>query len=186
VGGSGLGTNAVFRVDGDGQRLTVADTNAPTWQVINVLLDGDSWLVTTSDGGNVFVVPEAFSASTPKPRFNLGATSSAGPAFGADKVLYFSTHAATLQARSVAGELLWEVPLSNASYSAPALDCSRDQSGAPIARPGTLYVGDESGVLYAFVTESHGLDFSSPWPKRHRDPQNTADAGRDLSALVCP
>ena len=125
---------------------------------------------------------------------NLGGGAIVGaPAVGSDKVIYVSTRGKKLFALDTApgtpetATKLWEVDLGASSDSSPALDCSRDASGAAIpGRPGVLYVGADDGKLYAFITDSRGLDTTAPWPKFHRDPRNSADATVDLNTFKCP
>ena len=110
------------------------------------------------------------------------------PAIGSDGSIYVSTQAAKFKALDESGIILWSIDLSGASESSPALDCSRDDLGAAKpGRPGVAYVGSDGGFLYAFITDSRGIDTRSPWPKFHRDPRNTADASLDLAAeFTCP
>ncbi|MBX5481033.1 MAG: hypothetical protein IRZ16_04165 [Myxococcaceae bacterium] len=71
--------------------------------------------------------------------------------------------------------------------ASPNIDCTRDSTGAALkGLPGVLYVGSNSGNLYAFVVDSRGIDTSAPWPKYQHDPRNTGNADTDLSEFACP
>jgi hypothetical protein len=71
--------------------------------------------------------------------------------------------------------------------SSATIDCARDAAGSKLAgRPGVLYVGSNSGKLYAFVVDSRGIDTTAPWPKYQHDPRNTGNADTALSEFACP
>lgn len=69
--------------------------------------------------------------------------------------------------------------------ASPTLDCSRDGQGqARPGLPGVLYIGANSGHLFAFIVDSRGLDTTADWPKYQHDPRNT---GNPLTVLIpCP
>jgi hypothetical protein len=109
-------------------------------------------------------------------------------ALGSDKAAY-SLASESVFSFQEDGEVLWQSAFLGLGSSSPALDCARSPDGSPISKPGVLYAGSTSGLLYAFVTDSHGLDYDSPWPKFNRDPQNTGDADRTFPVghpLRCP
>ena len=111
---------------------------------------------------------------------NLGAevtgTLVAKPAAdGTGAVVYAVTSQGDLHALDASRATVWSTagdishPLGTYSLTFPTI--------AP-AQPGrlpTLYVGSDEGKLYAVVVDTD-LDTSSPWPKSHRDIQNTSNA----------
>jgi hypothetical protein len=69
----------------------------------------------------------------------------------------------------------------------PALDCSRNAAGTPIAgRPGVLYVATNNGLLYSFIVDSRGIETTAAWPKYQHDPRNTGNQQTPLAPFVCP
>ncbi|WP_434391122.1 PQQ-binding-like beta-propeller repeat protein [Melittangium boletus] len=67
----------------------------------------------------------------------------------------------------------------------PALDCSRQPDGAPMAQDkGILYVPAIDGHLYALVVDSPGLDKTAPWPKYQHDARNSGNFSSPITN--CP
>jgi len=68
------------------------------------------------------------------------------------------------EAKSTAGDKLWEFKTGHWVTSSPA-----------IGSDGTVYVGSNDGKLYAIKTDSKGLA-KSPWPMRGQNAQHTGRA----------
>jgi hypothetical protein len=193
AGGGGVGVGTIFMIPFDGSIVINGSTGSPTWNAIE-LAAFESRAPSILAGTNkesLFMVPETFSSGTLDPIPDLQITGSivASPAVGSDKSIYIATEGGVLYSLDPSLGISWQVGLGPAVDSSPALDCSRDDSGAAIpGRPGVLYVGADNGLLYAFVVDSRGIDTTAPWPKFHRDPRNTSDGstGRDLSEFRCP
>jgi outer membrane protein assembly factor BamB len=84
------------------------------------------------------------------------------PAIGSDGTVYISAGHA-LYALAPSGIILWSAPLvGTATTSSPTIGCD-----------GTLYLGDSSGTVSAFLTDSRGL--SNGWARFHHDSRNTGN-----------
>lgn len=111
------------------------------------------------------------------------------PLLGEGRRLYLASYDGTVQARSQTApdEVAWSVTNLGPIESSPTIDCTRDVSSAtPIAgAPGVLYVGTNTGKLYAFVVDSRGIDTTASWPKYQHDPRNTGNPETALSEFAC-
>jgi outer membrane protein assembly factor BamB len=100
---------------------------------------------------------------------------------GHDGILHVSSDSKKLYALDLQGNSLWAADLGAASEASPALACNPSDA----TLPGIVYVGANDGKLYAFITDSKGIDVKSPWPKFHRDPRNSGDSTVDLATFEC-
>lgn len=163
-------------------KLEAYDTLSPAWNAVQN--KAREFLVGDSDG-NLHLVPETTLKMGGR-KIALGGELKGAPALGEDGSVYVATSEAKLHALDKDGKVRWSVALGKASESSPALDCARNPDGTvDKARPGVLYVGANDGKLYSFIVDSRGLDTDAPWPKFHRDPQNTDDANVNLKDVVC-
>ncbi|MGC4118168.1 MAG: PQQ-binding-like beta-propeller repeat protein [Myxococcales bacterium] len=185
-GGGGVGVGALFRIPFAGGSTILGSTDSPTWNAIEI---AGNKVVVGSNKGSLYIEDEVFPSSGAG-KLTAAATLSGAvtgaPAFGSDQTLHIASSDKKLFVRDAAGAALWDADLGAASYSSPALDCARDSNGQKISAPGVVYVGADDGFLYAFVTDSHGLDTTSPWPKFHRDPKNRANTAYPLAEFECP
>ncbi|HEY3544469.1 MAG TPA: PQQ-binding-like beta-propeller repeat protein [Propionicimonas sp.] len=190
LGGSSVVSGGLFRIALDGTGEAPAAAGTPLWNLLDVKTATGNSVAAGSGDGHLFVEDEAFAAVTAPaalaPKMTLSGAIKAAPAFGSDKALYIASADQKLFVRDLQGNALWDAELGSSSYSSPALDCARDSNGQAISAPGVVYVGADDGFLYAFITDSHGLDVDSPWPKFHRDPKNRANTGFDLTTFRCP
>jgi outer membrane protein assembly factor BamB len=84
------------------------------------------------------------------------------PAIGSDGTVYVAAGRA-LYALAPSGTVLWSAPLvGTATTSSPTIGCD-----------GTLYLGDSSGTVSAFLTDSRGL--ADGWARFHHDARNTGN-----------
>jgi len=183
---------------GDGGVFAIAASNgAQTWTFTG---DGGdrrtAWNPSVATGGTVFFGDEgpkltsvAINSPTPSAQTTDAGISRGAPVLGNDGILYiadFSTNAISARS-STSLTPIWSVNTFNGNpfEASLALDCSRD-GGVPVSRPGVLYAPDNLRNLFCFVTDSHGVDFLSPWPKYQHDPRNTGNQQTALSQFVCP
>ena len=108
------------------------------------------------------------------------------PVVGANNNFYLAAESGSgtgVYGMDSSGTSVWtDTPLLNSSsQSSPTLGCLKD--GTEVVGS-YLYVGDDSGNFYSFITDSKGLNTTSSWPKFHRDQGNTADASKTLTE--CP
>jgi hypothetical protein len=116
-----------------------------------------------------------------------------GPVLGAvllgkGGTTYAVSNTGTLEAWNPDFTPAWSLTgLGSAVQSSPAIDCARDAAGAKLAgRPGVLYVASNSGKLFSFIVDSHGLDTTAPWPKYQHDPRNTGNSSTPMTEFICP
>ena len=105
---------------------------------------------------------------TLKWRFQTGDSLASSPAIGADGTIYVGSSDNYIYALNPDGKLKWNYQTGDNVASSPA-----------IGADGTVYIGSNDSYLYA----NHGgtpLSTSAPWPKFHKDNQNTgrASAGK--------
>jgi outer membrane protein assembly factor BamB len=183
---------------GDGGVFAIAASNgAQTWTFTGDAGDRrTAWSPSVATGGTVFFGDEgpkltsvAIGSPTPSAQTTDAGISRGAPILGNDGTLYiadFSTN--TISARnSTSLAPIWSVNNFNGSLfeASLALDCSRD-GGVSVSRPGVLYAPDNLRNLFCFITDSHGIDFMSPWPKYQHDPRNTGNQQTPLSQFACP
>jgi len=183
-GGGGVGVGSVFQFPVAGAVApTKTTTNSPTW---NAVATSDGIIVAGDEDGYVHFVPEDSppAASESPVRPGTSQPIKAAPAVGSDGSLYVSGSDGQLHLFS-GKQVVWS-QLLEGSLESPTLDCSRDGALQPLARPGILYVGTSTGALFAIITDSRGLDVTSPWPKLHHDPGNTSNASVSLAPFACP
>ncbi len=147
---------------------------------ISIAMSEQTLLLGTSDGSLLSQAPALPPTTAPISSYPLAAT----PIIGASHNRYLLAKNGTLFALSPSNETLWSTSLGADSISSPSLDCARSEAGAALSRPGYLFAGDKQGHLHAIITDDHGLDAASPWPKFHRDARNSANIGSTIEA--CP
>ncbi|HEY3382918.1 MAG TPA: hypothetical protein VGK32_14175, partial [Vicinamibacterales bacterium] len=187
LGGSSGVSGGMFHLSSLGTGGVLAGYGAPLWNPIGIKTALGDLVAVGSEDGRLFIEDETFSATAMlTPKMTLSGALGAAPAFGSDQALYIASADQKLFVRDLQGNALWDAELGSSSFSSPALDCARDSNGQAISAPGVVYVGADDGFLYSFITDSHGLDVDSPWPKFHRDPKNRANTGFDLKTFRCP
>lgn len=101
------------------------------------------------------------------------------PAIGHDKTVHATTTAGQVYAFTEDLNVLWttSLPGAGALDVSPTLDCAPNTTGLVSTLPGRLYVvSPATGLLYALITDSKGVDTTAPWPKFQHDTRNTGNA----------
>lgn len=117
-----------------------------------------------------------------------GAGAKASGVLGEGNRLYLSAGTGFQAWKQDGGTFEWEA--SDAGIGAAdiglSIDCTRDDAGTPLARPGVVYVKSGSTSLSAIIVDSHGIDTSAPWPKYQHDPRNTGNVDTPMTDFACP
>jgi outer membrane protein assembly factor BamB len=182
---------------GDGGVFAIAASNgAQTWSFTDAGDPRTAWNPSVATGGTVFFGDEgskltsvAIGSSTPTAQVTSAGISRGAPILGNDGTVYIADSLTNaISARSSTSLTpIWSVNTFNGNpfEASLALDCSRD-GGVPVSQPGVLYAPDNLRNLFCFVTDSHGIDFLSPWPKYQHDPRNTGNQQTPLGQFGCP
>ncbi len=182
---------------GDGGVFAIATSNgAQTWAFTDAGDRRTAWNPSVATGGTVFFGDEgskltsvAIGSPTPSAQATGAGISRGAPILGNDGTVYIADWSTnTISARSSTSLTpIWSVNNFNGNpfEASLALDCSRD-GGVSVSRPGVLYAPDNLRNLFCFITDSHGIDFFSPWPKYQHDPRNTGNQQTPLSQFGCP
>lgn len=145
-----------------------------------------------ADGGFVGTVSNLvsvnlgdLSASTLSP---AGAGSKASSVLGQGGWLYLSASSGFQAWKQDGTAPVWEAADAGFSTADVALniDCTRDDNGVGLSRPGVVYVKTGVTKLSAIVVDSHGIDATAPWPKYQHDPRNTGNVDTLLTDFSCP
>ncbi|MFN7130630.1 MAG: hypothetical protein ACK4N5_01015, partial [Myxococcales bacterium] len=179
---NGIGTGIAFSVSSSGRQTSLLTQPIDRAGLMTAL---DALTATTITESEKFHrIPTSMTSASSTQA--LSGFAKGAPAIGSDKSIYIATNNASFLALKEDGSTLWSIALGAASESSVALDCSRDANGSSNrSTAGVAYVGADDGKLYAFIVDSRGIDVTSPWPKFHRDPQNTANASVNLADVVC-
>jgi hypothetical protein len=205
---SSWGTSGKLAVGGSGQRVggpalqgTALGSSVRSFGVVGAQVSDGTKLPNSFPGSGVTVDPGVPTAGAGGQTF-VGVTISAGkallkgsvsngqfiskstaaqvtaaPIAGSGDRLYTVDEDGTLQVWTQSDLTeVWSQLLSATVTASPNLSCGL--GGAP----GTLYIGTETGQLYAIVSDSIGLDSTSPWPKYQHDIRNTGNP----STPLCP
>jgi hypothetical protein len=124
-------------------------------------------------------------ASTANP---AGAGSKASSVLGQGGWLYLSASSGFQAWKQDGTAPVWEAADAGFSTADVALniDCTRDDNGVGLSRPGVVYVKTGVTKLSAIVVDSHGIDATAPWPKYQHDPRNTGNVDTPLTDFSCP
>jgi hypothetical protein len=162
---------------------------SPSWSYS----DGGTALASVpvvGDGGIVFYGDNSGSwtivaVGTPAPIATLSSRSppSGAMLLGNGGALYGVDGSGNVTAWDQSFDTHWSISGSQPGWL--AIDCPRGPGGLPLPAIGTLYVASGDGTIYAFVTDSIGLDTTAPWPKSQHDPRNSGSAGTALAEFVC-
>jgi hypothetical protein len=156
---------------------------------------GIAWNPSVASGGMVFYGDDtprltivAINSLSPFAQTTDAGVSRGAPILGNDGTVYIADWSTnTISARSSTSlNPVWSVNNfgGNPFEASLALDCSRD-GGISVSGPGVLYAPDNLRNLFCFITDSHGIDFFSPWPKYQHDPRNTGNQQTPLSQFSC-
>jgi outer membrane protein assembly factor BamB len=109
------------------------------------------------------------------------------PALGAGGNVYTANASGDIEAWTPDLQPLWRFEGDASFETSVSLDCARTPAGVKIpGRPGVLYAAASNGKVYAFITDSRGLDVNAPWPKFQHDPRNTGNTATSLTDFTCP
>jgi len=185
VVGGGAAATAIFAIPLAGGTPWTHAASAQAWNP--VIAAGDRAWVGLNDQNLMLVTLKnaASSGST----VETGVVQAA-PVLGESDRLFTAGKDGSVVARkqSTPESKLWSVSGLGVLESSPNIDCTRDEAtGNKVpGAPGVLYVGSNSGRLYAFIVDARGIDTSAPWPKYQHDPRNTGNADTPLSEFSCP
>jgi outer membrane protein assembly factor BamB len=109
--------------------------------------DGSAIYLATTDG-NLYALDKSDLSERWDQPINFGGAIVGAPAVDADGILYVGSFGSTVTAVNSSGDVLWEFPTQGWVWATPLLV------------EGTLYVGDQNGMLYA-IDAANGAEIWS-------------------------
>ncbi len=183
----GGGGPRIFSIPGSGGALgwRYPNQDSPT-PLQDVVISADSTLFFKGEGRLFELQLDASTPIASSPVLTGTASGSVPPTLGKGGLIYVPSQGGLdVLTRDLQRD--WGYPDPEMVDSAPLLDCTRDEAGAPIpGRPGVAYLAGATGMLTAAIVDSAGMDTNAKWPRHRHDSRNTGNSETSLPEFSCP